>query len=107
MTQTQPFWHTPMAHRARIHSTPRRAGRRTLRFEPLESRQLLAITDFAAISGRVFRDLNANGFDPGEQVANATVELFVDDGDGIFEPGAGDVAHPTQPTATSDVNGQY
>ncbi|MFM7073920.1 MAG: hypothetical protein ACKO38_19210, partial [Planctomycetota bacterium] len=80
--------------------------RRLLRLEPLEGRSLLAITDLSSISGRIFKDTTGNGFTPGEQIVGATVQLFVDDGDGVFEPGAGDVAFST-PSATTNANGVY
>jgi uncharacterized repeat protein (TIGR01451 family) len=79
--------------------------RRFLQLEPLEGRALLA-TDLASISGRVFKDATGDGFTPGEQVVGATVQLFVDDGDGVFEPGAGDAAFST-PSATTNANGIY
>src|SRR5262245_1125565 len=53
---------------------------RGLRFEPLESRTLLA-SDLAAITGIVTL---------GSPVVGATINLYQDDGDGLFEPGAGD-----------------
>jgi uncharacterized repeat protein (TIGR01451 family) len=80
--------------------------RRFLRLEPLEGRALMAITDLASLSGRVFKDVTGDGFTLGEQVVGATVQLFVDDGDGVFEPGAGDAAFST-PSATTDANGIY
>ena len=56
------------------------------------------------IQGRVFDDFSGNGFDAGEEVANATLVLYRDDGDGLFEPGAGDVVERTTMT---DSNGLY
>jgi uncharacterized repeat protein (TIGR01451 family) len=58
-----------------------RAGR-SLRFEPLEGRAMLH-GDLAGITGIVSIG--------GAPVVGASVELFQDDGDAIFEPGAGDV----------------
>jgi uncharacterized repeat protein (TIGR01451 family) len=69
-------------------SQPRRS--RKLGVEPLEARRLLAATDLAAISGVVFFDPLADGFQPGEGLPGASVLLFEDDGDGNFEPRAGD-----------------
>jgi uncharacterized repeat protein (TIGR01451 family) len=83
-----------------------RNTRRFLRLEPLEGRALMAVTDLASISGRIFKDTTGNGFTAGEQVVGATVQLFVDDGDGVFEPGTGDTAFST-PSTTTDANGIY
>ncbi len=81
----------------------RRRQRRVL-FERLEDRSLLAATDLAAIAGLVFDDATGNGFDPGEEVAGATINLYQDDGDGVFEPGAGDTLVDT---VLTDANGEY
>ncbi|MCI0361148.1 MAG: DUF11 domain-containing protein [Planctomycetaceae bacterium] len=56
----------------------RNAGRR-LNFESLEGRQLMA-SDLASISGIV---------SSGSPVVGATVNLYLDDGDAVFDPGAG------------------
>ncbi len=83
------------------------AHRRRLKLEQLENRQLLA-TDLATIAGVVFTDANDNEvFDSGTEtrLQNVTVNLFLDDGDGVFEPGAGDGA--AIDTATTDSQGQY
>jgi large repetitive protein len=74
--------------------------RRGFGFETLEGRAMLA-TDFGAISGLIYRDFNNDGFTAGEQVAGATVNLYTDDGDGIFEPGAGDALSSTTNTNAS------
>ncbi len=63
-------------------------------------------TDLASLSGRIFKDATGDGFTAGEQVVGATVQLFVDDGDGVFEPGTGDTAFST-PSATTNANGIY
>jgi large repetitive protein len=55
-------------------------------FEMLEGRRLLAATDLAMIQGLVFEDTNDNGYEIGEEVAGATIHLYLDDGDGIFDP---------------------
>ncbi|MCE9524915.1 MAG: DUF11 domain-containing protein [Planctomycetales bacterium] len=81
----------------------KRKQRRGFGFETLEGRAMLA-TDFGAISGLIYRDINNNGFTAGEQVAGATVNLYTDDGDNIFEPGAGDAL--TTSTLTN-ASGQY
>ncbi len=79
--------------------------KRRLFLEPLEGRQLLAITDMAAIGGTVFDDFNGNGPDPAELIAGATINLYADDGDGIFQPGGADGS----PIATeiTDAAGEY
>lgn len=94
-------------NRLQGHST-RKSQRRHLRsrrllLEPLETRSLCA-NDLATISGRVFKDATGNGFTAGEQLSGATVELFLDNGNGVFEPGAGDILQSTQ---TSDASGNY
>jgi len=71
--------------------------------ESLEGRAVLA-TNLAAISGTIYLDKPPVGFNSGEQVAGATVNLFVDDGDGVFEPNAGDGA-PT--TVVTNASGKY
>jgi uncharacterized repeat protein (TIGR01451 family) len=81
----------------------KRKQRRGFGFETLEGRAMLA-TDFGAISGLIYRDFNNNGFTAGEQVAGATVNLYTDDGDNIFEPGAGDALATSTLTNAS---GQY
>ena len=64
---------------------------------------LAAPTDLAAISGRVFVDATGDGYTPGEEVAGATVNLFRDNGDGIFNP-----ANDTPlPNVTSGSDGRY
>jgi uncharacterized repeat protein (TIGR01451 family) len=73
----------------------------------LEDRRLLvAAIDLASISGRVFDDASGNGFNAGEEVANAVLDLYRDDGDGVFEPEmpGGDTPHSM---AMSDANGIY
>lgn len=66
-------------------STRLQRDRRRLGVEPLEDRRLLvAAVDLASISGRIFDDTTGNGFDNGEQVAGAAIDLYVDNGDGQF-----------------------
>lgn len=77
--------------------------RRGFGFETLEGRAMLA-TDFGAITGLIYRDFDNNGFTAGEQISGATVNLYTDDGDAVFEPGAGDVLADT---ALSNASGQY
>ena len=62
--------------------------------ETLEHRRVLAIagTLSPAITGTVFQDTNGDGVPSvNEEIENATIQLFQDDGDGVFEPGAGDL----------------
>lgn len=81
-------------------------GRFRPRVEHLESRRLLAVaTDLAQISGIVFDDVDGNGQSVGEEIAGATVNLYRDNGNGVFEPGGADGA-PLQ-TRTTDANGLY
>ncbi|MCA9209538.1 MAG: hypothetical protein KDA55_14335, partial [Planctomycetales bacterium] len=61
------------------------ARRRLVGFEPLEGRRVLAATDLASILGLVFDDATGNGYTAGEEVVGATVNLYADDGDGVFE----------------------
>lgn len=59
--------------------------RRRLQIEHLETRlPLAAPTDLAAITGRVFADFSGDGFTPGEEVSGATLNLYRDNGDGVF-----------------------
>jgi uncharacterized repeat protein (TIGR01451 family) len=88
---------------------PRQSTRRRLRLESLENRALLA-SDLASITGIVFKDQTGNNVvDAGEQVAGATVNLFVDDGDGVFEPGTQDLAPalPILSSTTTNAQGRY
>ncbi len=98
--------HSPAkAGSKRRRSRASRDCRRRLHLEPLESRRLLAAgTDLANLSGLVFADFSGDGFTSGEQVAGASVTLYRDDGDGQFEPDAGDTQVTT---ATTDVDGRY
>ncbi len=78
---------------------------RTMRFEPLERRCLLAATDMAAITGMVFQDVTGDGYTAGEEVAGAEVRLYRDDNDnGAFDPGAGDNQVTND---TTDADGLY
>ena len=68
------------------HASARREAQRRYRFagfESLETRTVMA-TDFGAISGLVYQDHTGDGFTLGEQVANATVELYSDNGNNVF-----------------------
>ena len=86
---------------------PAGKSRRGLRFESLETRSLLSATVLPTISGVVFQDLLRRRLEPADpRVANVTVNLFRDGGDGVFEgknPGDDTLAG----TTTSDTNGVY
>ncbi|MFM2093681.1 MAG: hypothetical protein RIS70_805, partial [Planctomycetota bacterium] len=81
----------------------RQAEKRRLLFEPLETRALLA-SDLGEITGRIFKDVTGNGYTVGEEVSGASVQLYLDDGDGNFEPGTGDTL---QTSTTSNASGIY
>ena len=77
-----------------------------LRFESLEGRRVLSVNAADSIRGVIFADINANDtFDVGEEIEGASVLLFQDDGDGIFEPNADDIQIGA--SATTDANGEY
>ncbi|MEL6109098.1 MAG: SdrD B-like domain-containing protein, partial [Planctomycetota bacterium] len=81
----------------------RKKNRRSLRLETLTKRQLLA-SDIGAITGTAFSDLTGDGQTADDIVlAGATVELFLDDGNGTF--GAEDGAAILN--TTTDANGDY
>lgn len=79
---------------------------RRSRFESLEGRAMLA-TDFASIAGIVFKDETGNGLDPGEEVGNAVVNLYLDDGDGIFEAGQDTLVDTTNTDTVAPNEGNY
>ena len=89
------------------HSGPGQK-RRPLRFESLETRSLLSATVLPSISGIVYEDPTGNGVASSDlRLANVTVNLFRDGGDGIFEgnnPGSDD---SLVGTTTSNANGAY
>jgi uncharacterized repeat protein (TIGR01451 family) len=82
--------------------------RRGLRFESLETRSLLSATVLPTISGVVYQDMSGGALTASDpRVANATVNLFRDGGDGVFKgkaPGSDDMLVGT---TTSDANGVY
>lgn len=85
-------------------SLPRNAIRQ-LAVESLEGRwAVTGATDLASLLGTVFDDLTGNGFNPGEEIAGATINLYRDDGNGQFEPGTGDSQVGTR---TTDAGGKY
>ncbi|MCA9149283.1 MAG: hypothetical protein KDA92_08300, partial [Planctomycetales bacterium] len=78
-----------------------------LKFESLESRELLALTtDVPSIQGTVFLDSNQDStLTAGEEQAGVTVQLFLDDGDGVYETNGEDTQFGTD--LASDVDGTY
>ncbi|MEZ6115191.1 MAG: SdrD B-like domain-containing protein [Pirellulaceae bacterium] len=78
-----------------------------LSLESLEHRRVLASSTVGpAITGMVFKDDDNNlAYTAGEEIANATVQLYLDDGDGIFEQGTDDVQVGVD--QLTDVNGEY
>ena len=61
-------------------------NRRGLRFESLETRSLLSATVLPSISGIVYQDPTGSGLTSDDsRLANVTVNLFRDGGDGVFE----------------------
>ena len=61
-------------------------------------------SDLGAITGIIYRDATGNGFTAGEEVAGATVNLYTDDGDGLFEPTTDDAPATAD---TTDASGRY
>ena len=89
-----------------VRSLRTRRRRPRLRLETLETRRVLAVNTLPGIAGTVFADANGNNLaDPGEGLAGAIVQLFQDDGDGIFEPGGDDIQVGVD--ALTDANGEY
>ncbi len=79
-------------------------SRRRLGFESLERRiALVAPTDLQSFTGRVFADTTGNGFNAGEEVAGATVNLHRDDGDGVFSAATDTLFR----SATTGSDGRY
>ena len=88
---------------SRRHESRKLERTRQLRVESLENRRLLAVTDLAAISGQVFKDVTGDGLTVGEEVSGAMVRLYRDNGDGVLSSADG---APIQLT-TSGANGVY
>ena len=89
--------------RKRQNLASRRRTRRKLILEALEGRRLLVATDLAAINGLVFDDFTGNGYDPGEEVAGATLQLYRDNGDGMFN----ESSDTREATTTTGADGRY
>ena len=79
-------------------------ARRRLGFESLERRiALVAPTDLQTVAGIVFADLTGNGFTAGEEVSGATVNLYRDNGDGVFNAAVDSLFR----SATTGADGRY
>lgn len=98
---------TRFRRRGRTQSGPQSSGKAKLSFESLEGRRLLAVSDIApSVQGVVFADDNNSGdYTVGEELVGVTVQLFEDDGDGIFETNGDDVQFGTD--LLTDANGEY
>jgi len=83
-------------------------NRRGLRFESLENRSLLSATVLPSIDGIVYHDATNNGLTSDDsRLANVTVNLFRDGGNGVFE-GKNAGSDDTQVgMAVSDISGKY
>ncbi len=89
-----------LAHGRHGRPIAERPKTRTLRIEPCESRRLLAV-----LSGAVYEDLTGDGASPANDpvMEGVTIELYRDDGDGVFSPADGDPVD----TQVSDDTGAY
>ena len=76
-----------------------RPRRRTLRLEPLETRSLLSVSMSATIAGTVSYEAAGGGH------PTATVRLYKDGGNGVFDNGGGDDS--LVGATTTGANGQY
>ena len=90
------------------HNASSGQKRRGLHFESLETRSLLSATMLPSISGVVYEDPTGSGVVSNDiALANITVNLWRDGGDGVFEgnnPGSDDTLVGT---ATSNASGKY
>ena len=78
-------------------------ARRRLLFEPLETRNLMAL-DLAAIGGTAFVDLTGNGLTGDDtRINGATVELYRDNGDSTFSSATDTLLG----TTTTNASGVY
>ncbi len=67
---------------------------------------LRGATILPGIGGTVFQDSDSSGApSPGEGISGAIMQLYLDDGDGLFAPGAGDVQ--IGPDALTGADGSY
>ena len=87
----------------KLRSKKRTPARRRLTLERLETRTLLA-ADLAAIGGTAFVDLTGDGLTGDDtRITAATVELYRDNGDGLFDTGTDTLLGST----TTDGTGVY
>jgi uncharacterized repeat protein (TIGR01451 family) len=88
-----------------VRRTSKLAGNRGLGFESLEARQMMA-ADMAEIVGTIRLDLQADGNAANDTlVQGATVKLWRDGGDGVFNSGGDDIVAAAN--VTSNSLGQY
>ena len=87
-------------------SAPSGRNNRGLRFESLETRSLLSATILPTISGTVYQNLTGGSSAP-MPLANITVNLWHDGGDGVFEGKNVGSDDTLVGTASSNANGQY
>ncbi|MBL8828840.1 MAG: DUF11 domain-containing protein [Planctomycetaceae bacterium] len=79
------LWSKATSWNKRSQTRRQHDRQRKLWVEPLESRQMLA-NDFGAIGGIVYQDLSDNGFTNDDlRIANATISLYRDSGNGAFD----------------------
>lgn len=96
------FIHRWLGKSTRNQSRLRFPRRRRLRSEPLEARRVLA-SNLGQIEGVVFvDDDDDNAFDASEAVSNVSVELYLDDGDNVFDSGDSRLT-----TDVTDATGRY
>jgi uncharacterized repeat protein (TIGR01451 family) len=99
----QSWWNSNDTKRKQRRKNRRRTS---LRLEPLENRQLLAITNMAGIGGAVFDDLTDDGLTVDDNlVSGVTVNLFLDGGNATFESGGGD--DTLMGSTTTNASGEY
>ena len=97
-------WFRTFGNAARILARPKKR----VVLETLETRNLLAVSTATTptISGTVFEDANGDGIvDAGEEISGATIQLYLDDGDGVLNIGGGDTQVGSD--LTTDANGEY
>ncbi len=81
---------------------------RRLRLESLEARSLLSATMLPTISGVVYQDMGGGALTAGDpRVANVTINLFRDGGNGAFDGKNYGGDDTLVGTSSSDANGKY
>jgi uncharacterized repeat protein (TIGR01451 family) len=97
-----------LSFRPRRRGQSLREGRRGLRFESLETRSMLSATVLPTISGTVYEDPTGAGVIADDYpLANVTLKLWRDGGDGIFEGSAAGSDDTLVDTTTTTANGTY